>query len=134
VSIEATNPPIAAGDDETPQITFQEHPAKAPVDPEEAENVAAEVTDDYVQETSEMSEHKHRHERSRLRRRMVKRDAEGINLTQFDHLSNVAHFEGAIEHGGNAGLNFSENDGGSSVSSFESGLLTCFQVKLKFYF
>jgi hypothetical protein len=146
MSAEATTPSLVANDEETPLVTFEElMPAKSkPNDPDEAENVGAEVTDgpfyddeDYAEEvptsTTEPSTHEHRrrHARSRLRARLTKREA--ANRTQFDHLSNVAHFEGAIEHGGNANMNFSEQDGGSSVSSFEAGLLTCFQVR-KFYF
>lgn len=143
-SAEATTPTLVANDEETPMVTFEEMPQRPkPDDPDEAENVGAEVTDgpfyddeDYAEEaptsTPEPStpENRRRHARSRLRAKLTKRDV--ANRTQFDHLSNVAHFEGAIEHGGNANMNFTEQDGGSSVSSFEAGLLTCFQVRYFF--
>lgn len=142
VSAEATTPTLVERDEETPFITFEELPARPkPDDPDEAENVGVEVTDvpiyddeDYAEEAPTSTpppQHRRRHARSRLRTKLTKRDT--ANRTQFDHLSNVAHFEGAIEHGGNANMNFTEPDGGSSVSSFEAGLLTCFQVHIFYH-
>ncbi|XP_059477434.1 uncharacterized protein LOC132197858 isoform X2 [Neocloeon triangulifer] len=140
LSLEATTPSIVNND----EITFEEHLEETgPVDPDEAENTGAEILDNFdldaaQNETEE--HHKHRHERSRLRAKLAKikretpADEEATTKrTKFNHLSDAAHFEGAIEHGGNADWNITEPEGGgSSVSSFEAGLMTCFKGKTLF--
>ncbi|XP_065344850.1 uncharacterized protein LOC135942591 isoform X1 [Cloeon dipterum] len=131
-SAEVAKPPLV----DNGEITFEEHHEEAAArDQDEEENTAAEVTDDPLEENSTAPEHRHRHERSRMNK--VKRDSPleqpTTMRTKFKHMSEVAHFEGAIEHGGNTNWNVTEpEDGGSSVSSFESGLLTCFQGKTLF--
>lgn len=86
--------------------------------------------------TSEPSEgtthHPIRHQRSKLRHQ---RDVTvPSKRPMFGQKSDIAHFEGVIEHGGNA-ANYTEDideEGDSSLSSFETDLLTCFSGKTLF--
>ncbi|XP_073988520.1 uncharacterized protein isoform X2 [Rhodnius prolixus] len=91
----------------------------------ESNNTAKRTNATIDTKNEELPHHKHRHERSRfsVRKRALENE---LNRLRRKRQAVTYKLDGGIAHGGNA-LNYSSFGNDSSVSSFESSLLSCYK-------